>query len=230
MIPKIPVDISIPEPVLGLISIIALLLAVLFIYLAISHMKQLKPGRSGLYSLLSILSLSGAALVLLTTLNIYSYQRLSYEAEIAEIHFSRVGTQLYAVDLHIDGSGLKQQFELHGDEWQMDARVIKWKVPLTLVGFNSLYRLERLQGRYRDINLERQAARSVFALNKDSRFDLWSIIRQYKKYLPWIDAFYGSATYLPMADKASFQIKITQSGLIARPVNEAARQALGNWN
>jgi hypothetical protein len=230
MIPKIPADISIPGPVLVAGSIIALLFACLFIYLAWSRIKQRKPARSGFYGLLSLLSLSGAVAILLLALNILSYQRLSYEADVAEIHFSKLNTQLYVAELHFAGANHKQQFELRGDEWQLDARIIKWQAPLTLVGFDSLYRLERLQGRYRDIAQEQNAPRSVYALNNDSSLDLWSIIQQYRKWLPWLDAFYGSATYLPMTDDSSFQIKITQSGLIARPMNDAARTAVERWN
>ena len=100
---------------------------------------------------------------------------------------------------------------------------------MTIIGFNSLYTLDRIQGRYHDINQERDAPRSVYSLNPDSSLDLWSLIQQYNKWLPWLDAFYGSAIYLPMADDSSFQIKITQAGLIARPANVAGSEALGEW-
>lgn len=230
MIPKIPADISIPDPVLLIASIIALFFGCLFILLACTRIKQLKPGRSVLYGLLSLLSLSGAAVILLIVLNIHNYQRLSYEAVVAEIHFSRLGPGLYRAELELAGTDDRQQFELRGDEWQLDARLIKWKTPLTIIGFNSLYRLDRLQGRYRDLEQERHAARSVYSLSRDNNLDLWSIIQQYRKWLPWLDAFYGSATYLPMADAASFQIKMSQSGLIARPVNAAAMKAVGEWD
>jgi hypothetical protein len=230
MIPKIPADISIPDPVLLIASIIALFFGCLFILLTCSRIKQLKLGHSVLYGLISLLSLSGAAIILLTALNIHSYQRLSYEAEVADIHFSRLGPGLYRAELDLAGTDDRQQFELRGDEWQLDARLIKWKAPLTIVGFNSLYRLDRLQGRYHDLEQERNAARTVYSLSRNSSLDLWSLIQRYRLWLPWLDAFYGSATYLPMADAASFQIKMSQSGLIARPINAAAMAAVGEWD
>ena len=49
------------------------------------------------------------------------------------------------------------------------------------------------------------------------------------RWLPFVDAVYGSATYLPMADGARYEISITQSGLIARPLNQAAEAAAGAW-
>jgi hypothetical protein len=45
-----------------------------------------------------------------------------------------------------------------------------------------------------------------------------------------VDALYGSATYLPMVDGALYEIKVSQSGLLARPLNQAAREAVGSWH
>ncbi len=229
MIPKILADFSIPGPVLGITSIIALLFGSLFIMLACSCIKGHKPGCSGVYGLLSLLFFSAAAVSLLSALNIHTYQRLSYEGEVADIYFSNLGPQVYEADIQIKGANYKQQFEIRGDEWQLSARIIKWQAPVTIIGFNSLYRLDRIQGRYHDIDQERNAPRTVYSLNPDSSLDIWTIIQKYNKWLPWLDAFYGSAIYLPMADNSGFQIKITQSGLIARPVNAAASAAIGEW-
>jgi hypothetical protein len=33
-----------------------------------------------------------------------------------------------------------------------------------------------------------------------------------------------------MADGALYEIKVSQSGLIARPLNQAARAAVGGWH
>ena len=171
MIPKILADISIPEPVLGITSIVALLFGSLFILLACSCIKGHKPVRSIVYGFLSLLFFSTAAVSLLSALNIHAYQRLSYEAEVAEIRFSSLGPQLYEAEIHIKETNYNQQFEIKGDEWQISARIIKWKSPMTIIGFNSLYRLDRIQGRYHDIDQERDAPRSVYSLNPDSSLD-----------------------------------------------------------
>lgn len=229
MIHKILADISIAEPVLRISSIIALLFSLVFIFTACMGLKQKKYGRSGLFSLISLTLAAVTILVFLASLNILNYQRLNYESLIAEIRFSKIDSQLYRAEVLISGRDIRQFFELRGDEWQLSARIVKWKAPLTLVGFNSLYSLDRFQGRYNDIELERHAPRSVYELNPKGTLDLWTIVQRYKKWLPWIDAYYGSATYLPMTDNSSFLIKLTQSGLIARPINSAASKALVDW-
>ena len=71
--------------------------------------------------------------------------------------------------------------------------------------------------------------RSVYALSEPVPLDVWQFARRYPKLLPGVDAHYGTATYLPMAHDAIYEVKMTRTGLIARPLNEAATEAVGNW-
>jgi hypothetical protein len=127
-------------------------------------------------------------------------------------------------------SGERANFELRGDEWQVDARVLKWRAFANLIGFDTAYRLERIGGRYSNIEDERAQPRSVYALNTAGRVDPWELIHRYHSWVPWMDALYGSATYLPMSDGALYEINVSQSGLVARPLNQAAREAVSSWH
>jgi hypothetical protein len=118
-------------------------------------------------------------------------------------------------------------FMLYGDDWQLDARVLKWKGWANLLGLDAQYRLERISGRYRDIEQERRDERTVYALSQNPGLDLWELSNRYRRWLPFVDAMYGSATYLPMAETARYEVKMTQTGLIARPMNAAAESAAG---
>ena len=89
--------------------------------------------------------------------------------------------------------------------------------------------VERIGGRYRDIEQERTGQRTVYPLSENPGLDLWMLSTRYPRWLPVVDAVYGSATYMPMADGARYEISITQSGLIARPKNPAAESAAGSW-
>jgi hypothetical protein len=122
-----------------------------------------------------------------------------------------------------------RQYQLRGDEWQIDARVLKWRAIGNLLGFDSLYRLERLSGRYGDITQEKSAPRTVFALAEDPGVDFWSLLRRHHQYVPLADALYGSAAYVPMAEGAEYAVSVSASGLVVRPGNDAARQAVGGW-
>ena len=99
-----------------------------------------------------------------------------------------------------------------------------------VLSFDTAYRLERISGRYRDLERERMATRTVYALHPPERVDAWALLRTWHQYFPWADALYGSATYLPMADGAAYEVTVSQSGLVARPLNDAARLAVGAWH
>lgn len=229
MIPKIPADISLPEPILGTSSMTAFIFGCLFIYLALSRIRKFRPGIAAIYGLLSFISISTAMVTLLVALNIHDYQRFTFENHVGDIRFSKLEHQFYQADLVLAGAQNALQYKLRGDEWQLDARIIKWKEPLTSLRLNSVYRLDRLQGRYRDIGQAETGPRTIFALTKSGDLDLWSLSRYYRKWLPWVDAYYGSASYTPMANNAEFQINMTQSGLIVRPINQSATSSIEDW-
>ena len=129
--------------------------------------------------------------------------------------------QRYAVAL-ITPDGMRREIELAGDDWQLDARVIKWNPTAVVLGAPPLYRLDRIGGRYRDAALERTAPRTVVALAATpAPLDLWHLKRCFPDWLPWIDADYGSAAYLPLVDGGRFAVTLAAAGgLVARPSDE----------
>jgi hypothetical protein len=210
--------------------IVAFALAgILFLIAAVRRLRRRRVlggclhGTTGL-----VLILLSVAAVLIAS-NLRTYQRLSYEQAAAELQLTRTGEREFnAVLTHQDGE--RKDFALRGDEWQVDARVLKWHAFANLVGFDTAYRLERISGRYSRIEDERSQARTVYSLNPPQRIDPWDLVHRYHSWVPWMDALYGSATFLPMADGALYEIKVSQSGLVARPLNQAARDAVGSWH
>jgi hypothetical protein len=156
------------------------------------------------------------------------YQRLTAEQLVAVIEFSQSAPEEYTARLMIDGQ-LDRLLPLRGNEWQLDARVLTWKPPATILGLEPVYQLERLSGRYSSVDRERSEPRTVHSLAEERPLDLWSLARNFPKFTPGMDAFYGTATYLPLADGARFRITLSRDALIARPVNDPAREAIGDW-
>jgi hypothetical protein len=170
-----------------------------------------------------------SAVAALIAANLLTYQRLSFEQPAGELQLTRTGDREFNAVLTYP-SGEHANFALRGDEWQIDARVLKWHAFANLVGFDSAYRLDRIGGRYTRLEDERSQPRSVYSLNQPQRVDLWDLVHRYHSWVPWMDALYGSATFLPMADGALYEIKVSQSGLVARPLNQAARDAVAGWH
>lgn len=204
---------------------IAIVIAAFGALLFVLACQRLFRGRfvaAGATMLMSVVMLVVAALMFVVAVNLQTYSRLTYERPIAQIVFEARGPQRYRATLTRIPGGDMQMLVLAGDEWQLDARILKWKGWANLIGLDAQYRLERVSGRYRDIEQEKHAERTVYGLSDNPGADLWTLSTEYPKWLPFIDAVYGSATYLPMADGARYEVALTQSGLIARAVNQAA--------
>jgi len=164
----------------------------------------------------------------LVAANLFTYARLTHEQEAARITSRQLGQRHFAVSLQAQDAP-PRHFEVRGDEWQIDARVLKWRAMGNLLGLDTLYRLERLSGRYGDGASERAAPRTVHDLADEPGLDLWTLTRRYQRYVPLADALYGSAAFVPMAEGAEYVVTVSSSGLVVRPGNEAARKALGAW-
>lgn len=177
----------------------------------------------------ALLLLVIAVTLTLGSLDIMSYRQLLKETSVATLHFEQVSTQTYSVML-IDKYNQRHYFQLKGDQWQMDARIIRWHPNLARVGLKSVYRMERLSGRYSDITQELDSKRTVYPIDTSSYgLDAWYWFRQMKWLHQWVDASYGSATYVPMVDGAIYEAKMGYSGLSAHPVNDKSRQAVTAW-
>lgn len=204
-------------------------LGLLLSMLAIARLIRGKIMVASVHGISGILLLGTGISLLAVALNIHTYQRLIYEQEIARLTFRQMAPQKYNVSIIYNSKDDKQEFLLEGDEWQMDARIMRWSPNAQLLGLNAQYRLERLSGRYQDLHLEQTLKRTVYSLSKSAGLDIWSLAKRYKNWLPWIDAYYGSAVYLPMIDGGGFSVSINQNGMIARPVNAPAEQILQIW-
>jgi hypothetical protein len=208
------------------IIVFAVLGVILFI-LGIQRVWRRRVLTGSLEGLVGLLLLAIAALMAAISINLYTYDRLTHESTIAEVSFREIGPQHFGA--HVLFKNNTKILDLRGDEWQIDARVLKWRGMAVLIGFDTLYRLDRLSGRYRDITQERTGLRTVHSLSGERGLDLWMIGRRYAHWIPWVDAVYGSATYMPMVDGATYTVSVSSTGLLARPSNDIARKAIGEW-
>lgn len=218
-------------------------------------MRASAGGLSGLLCL--ALAGLGAAVIF----NLHTYQRLSYEQAVAEVRVSQLpnsqrpsqqpanrqaasqvnlqanslaNSQAYQVELryfNANGQLITQSYPLTGDDWQLDARVLKWTSPATLLGLDANYRLERLSSRYRNLQQAQTTLPTIHGLAEPEQgINLWSLRQDYPEWMPFLDTIYGSGVYMPLVDGAEYTVSISQSGgLLARPSNTEAKQALKAW-
>lgn len=213
-----------------LIVIVALLilLGCVFIWMGIRRLTRGRflGGSAGFLIGASLIALGIATVG--ASANLYTYKRLTGEQIVGTLVFERYAPQEYVATLN-RADDLSLNFSIHGDECQLDARILKWKGVGTLLGLDTLYRLEKISGRFHSPADERGKARSLYTLSENPGIEFWGLVNRFNQWIPWVDAVYGNAVYVPMADDAEFTVSVTTSGLIARPANRAAEQAIKRW-
>lgn len=146
----------------------------------------------------------------------YTYHRLNFESLIAELTFEPAGPQAYQARLATGNRCAVRTFELYGDQWRIDSQFVKWKPVATLLGLDPLYRLERIEGRYKRIEEQNARAKHSYALDDASAIDLVRLTEALGPFNFLFDASYGSSTYSTMDPDYVYKVFQTSSGIITR--------------
>jgi hypothetical protein len=199
---------------------------------ALVHYGKGRAGRGMAHTIAGVpLAIAGLA-VALVGFNTQTFSRLTHEGPVADVWIVAAdpAKRLYRVRVtRLDGSKLSQDCVLQGDEWDISARVQKWKPWANVLGLNATYVLDQVSNRY--LTAARGNGKPITAC------DLKGPPPAVNRWLPtpwlaWLvnhsyteDRHFGSAVFMPLADGAAYRVLITQSGLNAQPSNAIAKRA-----
>ncbi|MCQ4346516.1 hypothetical protein NGA35_03495 [Pseudomonas stutzeri] len=165
-----------------------------------------------------------AAAAALVAWDLRSYATLPQPGEVlATLSIKGQGSQRYQVSLQ-EGEH-QRDLIVHGELWQLDARVFGWKGLATLIGLQSGYRFETLSSRYRTALRDDAEPSRVALARSPYGIDLWRWLRESGWDLLLFDARGARVTFLPLVDGAVYRLRLTSEGLLAEPQNAAARTA-----
>lgn len=188
--------------------------------------RERRPFSVLLRAVVTLLFLVVALAGVIGGLALHGYRRLVAETPIARIDARQLEAQRFAVRLEYP-DGTRRTLELAGDQWQIDARVIKWQPSAVMAGAPPLYQLDRISGRYADPEHERERTRSLVVLREDGAFDLLALKRRFPQWMGWVDADYGSAAFLPLVDGGHYEVTLAAAGgLVARPADAVTERKL----
>lgn len=171
-------------------------------------------------SFLLVLALAAS----LVALNVQSYARLTWEEPIATVAVAETGPGRF--DVTVAETDLPAHvYAVEGDQWQLDARVITWKPWANILGLDAQYELERLWGR-RLQGPERNTADAVDLFVERPGIDMLHLASQLGDLSPLQQREFGSAVYMPLADGAIYEVRISQKALVVDPMNGVAKQAI----
>lgn len=176
--------------------------------------------------LIGLLIVALAGVTALLAMSVAQFARLVTDEPVAVLSFSQNQPQQFVATLALPGQDVRP-YPVNGDAWQLDARVVRWRLPALLAGVPPIYRIERLSGRYEDPAQERTAARSVHDLRQLPGVDVSDLKRRFARWLSFVDVQYGSAAYLPMLDGARYRVFMDPRGaLFARPDDARTEELL----
>ncbi len=197
----------------------------MLLFAGFARIAKMKVATGGARLLFGVGFLGLAGVIAFAGLNLQTYKRLTHEREVATISFEAAGEPETFIATIIYPGGKADEVTLRGNEWDLNARVIKFKPLSNMLGYDSVYKLDRLYGRYTDVN--RADETNGIVLSPSPGLDVREMAREYGTRFGVHDASYGSGVYNPMDDGLSYRIFITQDALIARSANAATRARVG---
>jgi hypothetical protein len=201
------------------IAIVAVLIFLsLFFGFCVLRSWRLRRFMGGItYLLMSLVMILSGLLALVISAGSIGYKALVREELAATVYITPLGIQQFQAKI-VFPDALDTTFAIAGDELYVDARILKWKPLVNVLGLHTAYCLDRVAGRYVDINDEHTKVRTLYSLGGEMKpWDLFFLRTRYSFLAPILDAYYGSAAFVPVRDVKVIKILVTTSGLIARP-------------
>src|SRR6266540_4435119 len=207
--------------ILRLVTIAITLVAMALFYGASSAWAR-GSRRSALMRLLvGLVLLLLGALGGAITIGVDGYRSLTAEQLAATIKTEPIGPHHFRATVTLADSSL-HMFDLAGDAVYVDAHVLKWRPLGTLLGLQTVYELDRIAGRYQALGDEQTLERTVYSLAVKKPFDAFDLARRYWVLRPFVDAEYGSATFVSStgtpARPATYEVRVSTTGLLVRRV------------
>jgi hypothetical protein len=181
-------------------------------------------GRLGaaVRTLAGLLLLALALLAATLAAGIRGYRALTFEELAATVRTEPLGggRQRFRATITLPDHRLAM-YDLAGDAFYVDAHILKWHPLLTALGLHTAYELDRVAGRYNDVGDERAKPHTVYALARPRLVDLFFLARR-GLLGPLVDAAYGSATFVPAGAPATYEVRVSATGLLLRRAPPAA--------
>jgi len=191
------------------------LLGVLLVLASVVALLRLRPFRFLWRLVAGVIALAIGALAALVAVGTAGYRALTHETTAATVRVEPLGPQRFRAVVRLP-DGRETSHELAGDEFYIDAHILKWKPAANLVGLHTAYELDRIAGRYQSVKDEQGSPRTVIPLGTDKPVDLFNVRRRYAVLAPLLDAQYGSASFVPVTRPTTLDVRVSTTGLLIR--------------
>jgi hypothetical protein len=181
-------------------------------------LRARRPLASLVRGLSGALGLALALVAGTVAAGIQGYRALTFEELAATVQTEPLGRQRFRAIITLPDRRLAM-YELAGDAFYMDAHILKWHPLVSVLGLRTAYELDRVAGRYNDVADERSKPHTVYALARPRPVDLFFLARR-RLLGPLVDAEYGSATFIPATQPATYEVRVSTTGLLMRATRQ----------
>jgi hypothetical protein len=195
---------------------VLLTLGLILVLAGLTALFALHPLRFLTRTLLGMLLISLGVIEGTITLGVQGYRALTQEELATRISVRPYAPQRFTAKLRFP-DGREASYPISGDEIYLDARILKWHPLGNLLGLATAYELDRIGGRYRDLEQEKGAARSLYTLGREKPVDLFALSKRFPFLEHFVDATYGSAAFVPVGEPAELELRVSTTGLLIRP-------------
>ncbi len=192
-------------------------LSLIFFIFTFVAVKKRKIIGSTVSLLAALLFMTLAALTGTITVATKGYVALTHEETAAVVTTTPMGGKVFLANFEFP-DGRKAPFRLAGDAIYVDAHILKWKPLVNILGLHTTYELDRVAGRYMDIEEEVKNTRTVFLLAEKKPVNMFDLRMRFAFLEPFLDAEYGSAVFVELKKPAKFEIRVSTTGLLIREI------------
>lgn len=204
-----------PSNMLIVLTVLFALFALFFLILTVGSGKKRKLLATSRNFVMTLLLISLSALFGTISISIHGYQALTKEELAATVIITPSAEQEFSA-LFIMPDGSEKVFVLAGDQLYIDAHILKWKPIANIFGLHTSYELDRVSGRYSDLNDERNKVHTYYSLSQNKLFNMFDLRQKFALLTPLLDAEYGSASFINSNSSAEFKIMVSTTGLLIR--------------
>ena len=202
-----------------MLIVVAVVLGVLGVATLVQALRALGKARVFGFlfrALFAVVFLAVGAVLGIAAVGLEGMRALTREETAATIKIVPTGPQRYDATVTF-ADGRVQTYDLAGDDIEIAGHIVKWTPLANQLGLHTSYRLDRIAGRYRSIEDENTAKRTLYPIGAPAMIDLVAMGRRVPLGM-FFDAEYGSATYVPVAAPAELELNVSTSGLLLRPL------------
>jgi hypothetical protein len=205
--------------ILWVLSIFPFLLALVLLNYAGKAFRNKHLGGGVVRLVIALLFLSIGLLAAVLGLSVQGFRTLISEQLAATVEVKQLDEQRFQATFTFPDGEVKT-FELAGDEFSVEAKIVKWHPWANFIGLQTAYELDRVSGRYTLLDDEQTQPRTVYSLGRTQVVNLFSLSQSLLGLSTLIDAQYGSSTFTPANDESRYEVRVSTTGLLVREVTE----------